>query len=445
MARYEHTTRIDFKTQFFNRVGDTSRSFWTDAEADIILNEALYTLGAIGQNWKGQVELNTVLDQSFYDINSNLTAGTQSLISYSLTYQFLLDAINLHLIEEITLLAPSSEITSLDEILKFARNRVNQFQFKTGLVLTREQYTLNVPPDNKLIIKDEVIDIVRAAYVDFNELTNPFLSYVLNKEDEDSIGQFNRSYFNSTTDIPLFYTTVLENLNVVRVYPSPQNLGALDIVSVNGIPTATVLALNTIINLPNNLIPYIKWGVLADIYWKDGVGYNPAMANYCEERWREGIIIGNNYTSILEAKLNGIPILIDSVSSLDKNQLGWQNNINTPSLVAVAGFNLLAINCRPDDFYSLLITAIINANIDANFVDVKLEYIEPLLNYCVHLANVKNGFEAVKMTSVEKDDFIKTAISHNLRLMKRGINFETMMKKTKRQEEDNSTRVEEAA
>ena len=54
-ARFKHTTRADFKTQFFNRVGDISRSFWTDAEVNIILNEALRTYGGVAQAWKANV------------------------------------------------------------------------------------------------------------------------------------------------------------------------------------------------------------------------------------------------------------------------------------------------------------------------------------------------------------------------------------------------------
>lgn len=447
--KFQHTTRAAFKDQFFKRIGDSSKSFWTDSEADLLLNEALYTLGAIGHLWRNQIEIKTSPNPTkiFYDITADLFAE-QELTGFNLTYQFILDTINFHLIENISLAAPTSEITSLDEILKFAQNRVNEYQFKTGLILSRKNYILNPANDNAVNIDDEIIDIVRVAFVDLDELANPDNIFPLKREDEVSIGYFNRNAFNSTTNRPTFYTSILGNLNTVRIYPSPSNLSELEIISVNGIPSSTVLTLASIIRIPDNLVPYIKWGVLADIYAKDGIAYNLAMAAYCEQRWNEGIIVGANYTSVLEAKLNGLPLLIDSIESADNSQLGWQNNIDAPSLLIAIGYNLFATNCRPDNIHSLLMFAVTNAYIPTNdddFIDIKLEYIEPLLNYCIHLANVKNGYEAVQMTNEELGSFIQTGIRNNLRLMKRGQEIMSMLKATKRQEEEDNTRVKEEA
>lgn len=445
--KFKHTTRASFKSQFFKRVGDTSKRFWTDNEANLLLKEALYTFGAIGHTWRNQIEIKTEVSKTFYDITTDLFAE-QELTAFNLDYEFILDCINFHLIEEIGQFNQISEVTSLEEILDFARNRVNQFQFQTGLVLSKKLFTMNSPNDNKIVIDDEILDIIRVAYVDLDELSNPDNVFPLSREDENSIGYFNRNAFNSTTDIPEFYTAVLGNLNTVYIYPSPANLGKLEIISVNGIPASPVLELDTKVGIPDNLVPYIKWGILADIYSKDGVAYNPAMSAYCEERWNEGLIVGKNYTSVLEAKLNGLPILIDSFSSADNNQYGWQNNIDRPSLLLSAGHNMIAVNCVPDDIYSVLMFAVTNAYIptnDADFIDVKMEYIEPLLDYCVHLANIKSGAEAVQLTTDERNNFIKAGIKNNLRLIKSGYSVETMFKRTKRQEEDNSVRVKEEA
>src|SRR6476660_7920179 len=103
--KFQHTTRAAFKDQFFSSVGDKTRTFWTDEEANILLNEALYTLGGIGHLWRGQIEIKTVLGQSFYDLSTDLF-NNQELMAYNLTYQFILDAINFHLIENISLANP---------------------------------------------------------------------------------------------------------------------------------------------------------------------------------------------------------------------------------------------------------------------------------------------------------------------------------------------------
>src|ERR1043165_9109579 len=184
--KFKHTNRTQFRDQFFNRIGDVDRRFWTDAEVNLLLNEALYTFGAIGHNWRNQIEIKTEAGRVFYDITTDLSAE-QALTSFNLTYQFLLDSINFHLIENISNINQVSEITNLEEILKFARNRINQFQFQTGLVVNKKNFTLNPPNDNKVVIDDEILNIVRAAYVEFDELENPKQSFALQQEDEASI------------------------------------------------------------------------------------------------------------------------------------------------------------------------------------------------------------------------------------------------------------------
>src|SRR4051812_32339135 len=244
LPKFKHTTRAEFKSQFFEKIGDSSRSFWTDNEANILLNESLYTFGAISQSWKNQIEIKTEISKSFYDISTDLFAN-QELTAYTLTYQFILDAINFHLIENISLINSISEITNLTEILNFAQGRINQFQFETGLVLSRKLFTMKPPNDNEIVIDDEIINIIRIAFVDLDELFNPRESFVLRKEDEDSIGHFNRNAFNSITNRPTFYTSLLGNLNTIKIYPLPANLGELEIISVNGIARGSSINLET--------------------------------------------------------------------------------------------------------------------------------------------------------------------------------------------------------
>lgn len=43
--------------------------------------------------------------------------------------------------------------------------------------------------------------------------------------------------------------------------------------------------------LPDELVPYLKWGVLADLLGKLGRGQDPARAAYCEARFQEGILL----------------------------------------------------------------------------------------------------------------------------------------------------------
>lgn len=444
VAKFTHISRLAFRTLLTNKLGEDVNTFRTEIELNNIINEALLTFGAAAMNWKDSVELTIDNTKQFYDLTTDLTIN-QPLLANTLTYQFLLDRINSILFENISVLDPTSDIISLDEILKFAKNRINQYQLETGLMLTRQLINMPAAPINKITIDDKLIDIIRIAFKDTAD-TNKF--YKLREEDEGSLGYNQRSVFNSLAKIPQFYTTALGTLNEISLYPAPANNSELDIISINGLKESDVITLSTVIKLPNNLVPYILYGVLADIFAKDGIGNDVNRQNYCEERWSEGLVIGKNYTSILIGYINGNPIPLDSITSLDNNDYNWQNKTGKPNIIGIGGYNLIIANKIPNTLYSLLFYAVTNAYLpvdDDDFIDIKLEYLEPILNYCVHLAFIKDGIVAINKTKTLKDNFLKVAISNNIRLMKRGQSIESLFRKTKLEESDNSVRMSEEA
>lgn len=433
---FKHTTRLDLKSLLAKKSGDLEKVYWPDDEWNLYINEALLTYGAIAQAWKFPIQIKTQVGKSFYDISSELFTN-QNLLVFELDYQFLINLINKHLFENLVDINSTSEITSTIEILKFARNRINLYQYLTSLVISKNTYNFVESGINQLIINDEVIDIIRVAYLINSKYYN------LHKEDEQDIAFNDSKVFNTTKNIPDYYTTLLGSLNQIFVYPPPANLGQLEIISINGIASSILLALNTKIPLPNNLVPYLKYGILADIFSKEGIGQDLARASYCEERWREGLQIGINYSSILFAKLNSIPIQIDSLNSFDDQQNNWENEIGKPNLIGSVGYNLFATNRVPNDVYSIDIDCITNAYLpidDNDFIDIKEEYIGSFANYCLHLANFKSGFAALKKTDGFRNTFVQGAISHNLRLLERGIDYISLMQKIKLQESEEAIR-----
>lgn len=85
-----------------------------------------------------------------------------------------------------------------------------------------------------------------------------------------------------------FRTSDLETLRIA-LGPAPTAPGELEIVYValavtldgTGIPCA----------VPDALVPYLKYGVLADMLSKEGRGQDLLRARYCEQRFEEGIAI----------------------------------------------------------------------------------------------------------------------------------------------------------
>jgi len=219
----------------------------------------------------------------------------------------------------------------------------------------------------------------------------------------------------------------------MHVYPAPSVVGTIKLAFVGGISGS--IQIGSDINLPNNLIPYLKYGVEADIFSKEGVTQD-ARAAYCKQRWEEGIQIGLNCGSVLLAKANGRNILLDSISNLD---LFSQALIirYAPTVLGFAGYNLFATNTTPVVESSISLSIIANAKIPVNdddFVRVDLEYIPLLVDYVVHLSKIKSGAAELAATEDLKNKFIKTSLNHNERLQFRGVTYEALVGTTKKEE-----------
>lgn len=46
------------------------------------------------------------------------------------------------------------------------------------------------------------------------------------------------------------------------------------------------------IGLPDDLVPYLYYGILADMFSKQGRAFNLPLRDYCEDRWNEGVAVG---------------------------------------------------------------------------------------------------------------------------------------------------------
>lgn len=430
-ARFLHTNRTQFKSLITKKRGDLNLVHWTDSENNILIDEALLTFGAASQMWKFPLSIKTEVGKSIYDLTID-TSINLPLIAFTRTFQNILDTVNNYLIESISETNLTSDLTSLEEFFKFARARINYFQYVTSLVLTKSLLTMPSPPVNELKVEDEVIDIIRAAFLSDN------LYKKLREEDEQDLAFFARTSLQTTKNQPDFYTTALGSLNQLFLYPNPANLGQVELIYVNGIAASTELLVTTKVPLPNNLVPYIVFGICANILRKEGTQQDLARADYFEERFREGIELGKVYSSILLAYINGVVSPIDSLASLDAQQFNWQNTSGKPSLIGSAGFNIIATNKVPNDIYDLNLISITNAYLptsDTDWIDVKPEYIQVLADYVVHLGMIKEGIFAIKSTDSYRNAFIQLGVGYNLRLLERGQTFEKLMRRVKLQQD----------
>lgn len=431
MAIYEHTTRAQFKNIIRHKIKEDG-VFWSDEELNISIREALLTFGSLAAFWKEKIHIFTQENKVTYNIFSDITPETEELIIPSLSFGEIVKWVNRDLIENITELSPESEFLSLETLLDLIETKYNIYQQLTGLVISTTE--LNVIADQAIVqIPTNVIDIVRVSILDpETQIETP-----LDRSDEEEVHRFAYSNLSNKGE-PKFYSTLYGSTKELKLYPIPDNLITLRIVFV----TTNIVApsFNGILQLPNNLFPYIKFGVEADIFSNDGILYDPARAAYCKQRWEEGIIIGRNYNSVESIIANdNFKVSIDSLANVDL----YSDNLKTrrpPTIAGFAGFNLFLLGTIPSDvLYNLSILINTNAPLpidDADFIRIDLEYIDTLADYVVHLLYVKTGVSYIELTNNLKENFLRTSMNHNRRLLMQGVTYDNLFQSSKKQERD---------
>lgn len=428
MGIYEHTTREDFKLKVYERLGDNG-VFWPEQEINSSIEEALLVFGAISNFWREEISFKTEENKRLYDMFSDVEIGSE-FIYPSYTYEKIVEWINKDIIENISVATPNSEFISLDEIVRAIETRYNLYKQLTSLVI--EQIEIDAPPNQNIIqLPDTIIDIVRVTFTPDDGIEN-----VLNRSDEAEIDYFDSNSLYVSL-IPNFYTSSLDKTKVLNIYPAPSVHGKLRLLFVGNRNKTIPLEATTDIKLPNNLIPYLKYGVEADIFGKEGVTQDLARAAYCIKRWEEGIMIGLVSSSVIISKANGRIINADSIMNVDLYFDAIKVR-TSPTVLGFAGYNMFSTDITPSDAdASINLLVVANAKIpieDDEFIQVDHEYINPLIDYVVHISKIKSGAAELAQTANLLDGFIKTALNHNERLQLRGLNYESLVGINKKEE-----------
>lgn len=426
------------------RLGDLQFIHWSQDEINYFINDALYTFGALGNYFKELVVFPSVAGQVYYDLSTVITNPVNKL-NFNLTANYIIQGINYHLIENISDINQSSAFISRDEILKILRNKIVEMQLAAGLILTKTEYPVASPPVQEVALSDDVIDIIRVVFKQVSldsegEPVNAF--YILKEDTEQAVSTADINY-NSLTRYPKWYTNTLTDSNQqLVIFPPASQEGVLEVVSVNA-PTALVDS-TSLISFCDNLVPYLRWGVMAEILNKDGELNDPNRAAYCATRWQEGIFIAKQYTSILKATANSRPSTLDSIDNIDSNDGKWPNRIGTNRAVSfgLAGYNMLIPSRIPSGVEGWAFNTVVNAPVptadegDGSSIQIKQEYLEPLIEYVVHILEFKDGLAELKRTQPSLEKFLKAGLQYNSRMAAKGINYQSIIDKTKIQEQE---------
>lgn len=407
---YTHTTLTQLRDLLSARLSDPDKVFWPSAELDGYLRESLRVYGSLTSFWREQASFDTVQFQNFYDITS-VNAAFIALLGYSITDQDLLVDIQNHFLEP-----PSSnswagsEQFDLDDITNALQQRRDQFLAETGVRVTRfQQATVTGDRED---LPDTVIDVRRLVW----NRDSDSMNFQLWREDEWNMTAFDQSWPAGANPPIAYSVTVTPPITIQLLPPAPAVPAQLDLIVVQS-GAALDPTVGVPLGIPDDLAWIIKWGAMADLLAKSGQSRD-LRAQFCEERYQAGLQVAKGLPAILQAKINGTPVLVDSLNNLDAFRVNWQDGPlgPDPDILVTAGYNLVALSPIIDGVFTIELDVVRKTIVPVDgddFIQIGRESLNGILSYAQHLATFKIGGKEFDLTQWQASEFLTQAVLRN--------------------------------
>jgi len=426
---YSYLNFAQAKTQLSEMLGDTGEVYYQDAEIGIYIQESLRTWGAASMYWRERGVFNTSANQPFYLLQNEFPA----LLAYTVTDTQLMTEIQYQLLEPATGTSwTGSDQFSFDQITNAMQRRRNQFMVETGAVLNHPTSGIAPLPFGRFPLDDTVIDVRRAAFQPVGGAD----WVTLWRQDEWSMGANTAMTWPQTPATPQAYSIAASPPVTLQLEPPPNINGTLDMVTVEDPGDLDPSSPNgTLLFIPDDFVWVVKFGVLADLLGADGQARDQDRAQYCLQRWQEGIQLANIYTSIIQLQLNDVPLYVCSLQELDSGSYNWRNTTGTPTVGALAGLNLLVLagdgssGGIPDGVYGVSADVVRSAPVpvaDSDLIQVGREELDSILRYAEHLAAWKMAGTEFMATMPHYQGFMRGAMLYNNRLRANARNFNVL-------------------
>ncbi|HET9258259.1 MAG TPA: hypothetical protein VFO16_24100 [Pseudonocardiaceae bacterium] len=180
----------------------------------------------------------------------------------------------------------TSGLWTLEEIRHTYTDRLNRFNRDTKVMLTRVRIPATANQQLYALPADWLATL-RAAWID----TPTNRSSPLTRSDRWAAERGFPASVTPTRPILIDDHSAPGTLNC-ELFPAPITDGILALLYAS---TFTPLAFDDdapdALGIPDEFVPFVTYGVMADLLSKDGRGQNLALAAYCEQRYLDGVRI----------------------------------------------------------------------------------------------------------------------------------------------------------
>lgn len=188
----------------------------------------------------------------------------------------LLSEIQRHMLESTIDGGVTWSLWTQTEVLSYMNERLVRFIMETGLL--RERVLLNVTSGiAEVSLPSDLVEVRRVA------LTG---EGVLTKIDAFALDH-GKTGWETASGTPYAYVEEPLQTLTIQLVNTPNANGTVDVLYVKA-PAAIVAGCWTL-PIPSIMTPYIKYGIMADMFMKQGEANSPERAEYCEGRFTEGV------------------------------------------------------------------------------------------------------------------------------------------------------------
>jgi hypothetical protein len=411
---YNYVTFASARTLLAERLQDPSLVYWNQpSELDNCLIESVRLFQVLTGSYKQKIAFPTAQDVSYYDLPT-LTVGTNlAEIAYTVTDVEVINNVLAALLEPpLTAGWVGTGQFTFTQLQSALQHRLNRFLGDTGCRVVQQNVAGPPPTVEIATLPDAALDVRRAAWIPVGSSYD----WPLGRLDEWAAQAYAPDAVQNP-DQPQSYSVFGVGPLQLRLVPPPLNNGQIDCLLVMSGPTVNLNPLAPVVlQIPDDLSPALKWGVLADLLGSDGPSRDYARAQYCEQRYNEFVQLAAIYPSVLVADINNVTAGIGSVFDMDFYMPDWQQSTDTPAFIGMCGRNMACIGPTPDlGPYGIGLWMCANAPI-AGFMQIGRDQIDAVLDYAQHIASFKMGGAEFDGTARLYQNMIACAKAQNGRL-----------------------------
>lgn len=437
---YSFINRSQFRTALSNRLYDVTPTTFPVAELDLVINETLQSFNVHANFYRQEFTFSPAASTTWHDM-SDTDVMPNTLRPISETDQTLLELMEYHLLEPVTDTYPLSWTGSNQFTLTDLLNAIQQFRDQ---VLSESNCTVArtlVPAlPGRTFLNQLTLALRRVSWL---PVSNPsgYSFNTLLSSDLWAQQSFEAAFPQAEPGIPLTFRRSTEPPLGFDVDIQPAVPGQYETHTVNAGGNLSITT-PTVLGIPNDWCWVSKWGAMAQLFGRESNAKDQLRAEYCLHRYKSGIAAMQQAPALLGARINDVPVVVESVTNGDLYDANWQGAAaGTPVAIYYSGMNLVGLSPKPDTGpYSVTLNVVRNMvlpTIDEDYLQIGRDDVAACLDEAQHVAMIKCGGAEFAATLPLHANFLRHCQLYNAKLNALSPYLEFMDGLARRNKSDN--------